>query len=65
MTLGCGFCHELPDAFVESAVNQQISAGVTSFLEALGIERRPLPESGGRIEIDLKVIGCHNASRHK
>jgi hypothetical protein len=24
MTLGCGFCHEFPDALVEGALNQQI-----------------------------------------
>lgn len=63
MTLGRGFCHELPDAFVEGAVDQQISVGMTGLLETLGIERRPLFQNGWRIEIDLNVIGCHDASR--
>ncbi len=38
MPLGRGFCHELPDAFVEGAVDQQISVGMTGLLETLGIE---------------------------
>lgn len=38
MTLGRRFCHEFPDAFVQGAVDQQISVGMTGLLETFGIE---------------------------
>src|SRR4051794_28540567 len=53
VSIACRPCHELPDALIQSAFEQQIRTGA---LDApLIVERRPFPKDSWRIEIDVMV----------
>jgi hypothetical protein len=48
--IACRPCHELPDALIQRAFEQQIRTGA---LTTLIVERGPFPKDSWRIEIDV------------
>jgi hypothetical protein len=59
MMLGCGFGHELPYAFVKSAVSYQIWSGAKGGANTFIVEGRPFSENSRSIKIDLNVSLIH------
>jgi hypothetical protein len=59
MMLGCRLGHELPYAFVKSAISYQIRSGAKSGANSFIVERRPFPENCRSRKIDLSVVIIH------
>jgi hypothetical protein len=57
--LRCGLGHELPYAFVKSAISYQIGTGTPRLADALVFEWMPFSENCGTIKIDLNVSISH------
>jgi hypothetical protein len=55
MMLRFGLGHELPYAFVKSAISYQIGTGTPRLADPLVFEWRPFSENCGSIKIDLNV----------
>ena len=60
MLLGCRLGHELLNAIVESAINQQICSGIMGLGKTAAVERRPFSQTRRRAKVDdLKLVTYH------